>query len=262
MRKPRRAMTARRSGSAMARSRGVRVPLAGVASRSSQERAHVRAAASAPSSAMFFPPSFTASASGRRRRPLHASQVRVTTKRPSSSSPMRALVESGRRRRPRRRRARRRRAASLEPRDDAVVARRPAFLPRRSGRRWPKRMACCAAPRAARDHGMSGSTPSTCTARVDLGRERERAAPAPGQHRALAQRATRGSGTTRSGSIAVRAPMPSHAGQAPCGPLNENIRGSMGGSEMPHSMQAKRSLIQIGSPPFAEDRRAGALRRA
>jgi hypothetical protein len=29
--------------------------------------------------------------------------------------------------------------------------------------------------------------------------------------------------------------------------LNENMRGSMGGSEMPQSMQAKRSLIQNGS---------------
>ena len=43
--------------------------------------------------------------------------------------------------------------------------------------------------------------------------------------------------------------MPSHAGHAPWGPLNENMRGSMGGNEMPHSMHAKRSLIQMGSPP-------------
>ena len=57
----------------------------------------------------------------------------------------------------------------------------------------------------------------------------------------------RGSPMQRSGSTTSRAPRPSHAGHAPCGPLNENMRGSMGGSEMPQSMQAKRSLIQNGS---------------
>ena len=54
----------------------------------------------------------------------------------------------------------------------------------------------------------------------------------------------------------MRAPMPSHAGQAPCGPLNENMRGSIGGSEMPQSMHAKRSLIQNGSSPFDGDEQA------
>ena len=51
----------------------------------------------------------------------------------------------------------------------------------------------------------------------------------------------------RSGSTTSRAPRPSHVGHAPCGPLNENMRGSIGGSEMPQSTQAKRSLIQNGS---------------
>ena len=37
-------------------------------------------------------------------------------------------------------------------------------------------------------------------------------------------------------------PMPEQDAHAPCGLLNENIRGVISGYEMPHSTQAKRWL--------------------
>ena len=109
----------------------------------------------------------------------------------------------------------------------------------------PKRMAFrVSAGRSAK--ATSGSTPRALTARsVSVARESEPRRPQATT--APSRRVRRGSGTTRSGSTRVRAPMPSQAGQAPWGPLNENIRGSTGGSEIPQSMQAKRSLIHIGS---------------
>ena len=51
-----------------------------------------------------------------------------------------------------------------------------------------------------------------------------------------------GSGTSRSGSISSCAPRPVQRGQAPCGALNEKMRGSSSGSETPCSGQAKFSL--------------------
>ncbi len=46
------------------------------------------------------------------------------------------------------------------------------------------------------------------------------------------------SGTTRSGSISCVEPRPWQAGQAPCGLLNEKMRGWISGMEMPHARQA------------------------
>ena len=47
-----------------------------------------------------------------------------------------------------------------------------------------------------------------------------------------------GSGTTRSGSISICEPRPVHRGHAPCGELNEKIRGSSSGITGPWSGQA------------------------
>ena len=57
-----------------------------------------------------------------------------------------------------------------------------------------------------------------------------------------------GSGTSRSGSISCCAPRPVHRGQAPCGELNEKIRGWSSGSETPCSGQANRSEKVSSSP--------------
>ena len=135
--------------------------------------------------------------------------------------------------------------ARLEPRDDAVV--RVASSCRACPSRRCRRGSPCAAPRGAPATATSGSTPSASTARASSVGERDRAAPAPRERRrpraACAADRRRRARDRRT----VRAPRPSHAGHAPCGPLNENMRGSIGGSEMPQSMQAKRSLIQNGS---------------
>ena len=50
-----------------------------------------------------------------------------------------------------------------------------------------------------------------------------------------------GSGTTSSGSISICEPRPVQRGQAPCGELNENERGSSSGIEIPQCRQANRS---------------------
>ena len=50
-----------------------------------------------------------------------------------------------------------------------------------------------------------------------------------------------GSGTTRSGSISICEPRPVQRGQAPCGELKENERGSSSGIEMP-AVQAGEAL--------------------
>ena len=49
------------------------------------------------------------------------------------------------------------------------------------------------------------------------------------------------SGTTRSGSISIWWPSPVQRGHAPCGLLNEKIRGSSSGIDVPHFRHAKRS---------------------
>ena len=98
------------------------------------------------------------------------------------------------------------------------------------------------------DHGTSGLTPSASTARESSVASATDAR-LPQASTAPSRSVRPGSGTTRSGSTTVRAPRPSQTGQAPCGPLKENMRGSMGGSEMPQSTQAKRSLSQKGSFP-------------
>ncbi len=48
--------------------------------------------------------------------------------------------------------------------------------------------------------------------------------------------------TTSSGSKYIADPIPEQVVQAPCGLLNENIRGVISGYEMPHSTHAKRWL--------------------
>ena len=50
-----------------------------------------------------------------------------------------------------------------------------------------------------------------------------------------------GSGTISSGSISICEPSPVQRGQAPCGELNENIRGSSSGIEVPQCRHMKRS---------------------
>ena len=50
-----------------------------------------------------------------------------------------------------------------------------------------------------------------------------------------------GSGTTSSGSISICEPRPVQRSHAPCGELNEKIRGSSSTSDGPCSGQAKRS---------------------
>ena len=58
-------------------------------------------------------------------------------------------------------------------------------------------------------------------------------------------------GMTRSGSISSLNPMPVHSEQAPCGLLNENVRGAISPSETPQSMQANCSLKSSSSPVSA-----------
>src|ERR1700736_2402334 len=48
-----------------------------------------------------------------------------------------------------------------------------------------------------------------------------------------------GSGTTASGSTSMRMPSPVHTVQAPCGLLNEKLRGAGSSIEMPQYTQAK-----------------------
>ena len=50
-----------------------------------------------------------------------------------------------------------------------------------------------------------------------------------------------GSGTISSGSISIWDPSPVQRGQAPCGELKENIRGSSSGIEVPQWRHMKRS---------------------
>src|SRR3954469_14322131 len=50
-----------------------------------------------------------------------------------------------------------------------------------------------------------------------------------------------GSGTTSSGSISIIEPSPVQRGQAPCGALNENERGSSSGIESPQCREGERS---------------------
>ena len=62
-----------------------------------------------------------------------------------------------------------------------------------------------------------------------------------------------GSGTTSSGSISICEPSPVQRGQAPCGELNENIRGSSSGIEVPQ-LQAGEALASTSSTSPARRR--------
>src|SRR6266550_3367955 len=70
----------------------------------------------------------------------------------------------------------------------------------------------------------------------------------------LSERA--GFGTSRSGSISSREPMPPHSGHAPYGLLNENMRGETSGKEIPQSAHASFSenVVVAGAvrPPWTE----------
>ena len=55
-------------------------------------------------------------------------------------------------------------------------------------------------------------------------------------------------GTTSSGSISNRLPNPSQREQAPCGLLNENVRGCISAMEAPQLVQVKFSEKSIESP--------------
>ncbi len=54
-------------------------------------------------------------------------------------------------------------------------------------------------------------------------------------------------GTTISGSISSRLPSPSHLEHAPCGLLNENVRGCISAMEAPQLVQVKLSEKSIES---------------
>src|SRR5215216_2437426 len=60
------------------------------------------------------------------------------------------------------------------------------------------------------------------------------------------------SGMIRSGSGSICTPKPVQVGQAPCGELNENDRGSMAPNEMPQLGQAKCSEKTYSSPPMTD----------
>src|ERR1700730_1044087 len=60
-----------------------------------------------------------------------------------------------------------------------------------------------------------------------------------------------GSGTTASGSTSMRIPSPVHAGHAPCGLLNEKLRGAGSSIEMPQYTHAKSFEKSISGGPFA-----------
>ena len=205
-------MTARRRGSATARSRAVNCVCSG------PWRSPLRAAPSVPrnvaqllerqrpSSAMSRSPSLTASASGRSRRPLHAEHVRVTRKRPSSSSPIAPSSSSGSS-------ASSRRGARavlvveprLEPRHDAdVLLLLPLARAARAGRSSPglglapgARLAAVAEQdRLLRVVGELrprhvGIDAERLDGATQLRGERDRAAPAPREDDALAERALR-----------------------------------------------------------------------
>ena len=58
----------------------------------------------------------------------------------------------------------------------------------------------------------------------------------------------RSSGTTSSGSKKLSRPSPSQAGQAPCGELKLNSRGSISSIVKPETGQAKREENTVRSP--------------
>ena len=70
------------------------------------------------------------------------------------------------------------------------------------------------------------------------------------------------SGTTRSGSISCVEPRPWQAGQAPCGLLNEKMRGWISGSEMPHATQANFSEKVSVGPSTSSTSMSPSARRA
>ena len=269
MRKPRRAATALWSGAAIGplarrRNSSLAGPFSGEAGDDAVAERPRRTCARGgagipPTCAMSFPPSFTASASGRNQAsPLQASHV--------CASRGSACELSRPRCRPRPRRGRPPRAARRAgPRSSARrfprgAGRLPlvalALAPPLLARCWPRcRRGCpfrCSS--GSLPHAMSGETPRASTAR-ESSVARATLARLPHARTTPSRSVWRASPTQRSGSTTSRAPRPSHAGHAPWGPLNENIRGSIGGSEMPQSIQAKRSLIQNGSSSPACTRR-------
>src|SRR5947199_10098337 len=87
------------------------------------------------------------------------------------------------------------------------------------------------------DHGTSSENLWRLASTASVCRKYEVSRPAHGASApSLSERA--GFGTSRSGSISSREPIPLHSGQAPYGLLNENIRGETSGNEIPHSAQA------------------------
>src|SRR6201999_1773977 len=64
-------------------------------------------------------------------------------------------------------------------------------------------------------------------------------------------RPSRSSGTTRSGSKKFSTPSPSQAGQAPCGELKLNSRGSISSIENPETGQANFDENTVRSPESA-----------
>ena len=86
-------------------------------------------------------------------------------------------------------------------------------------------------------HGLSEVDLVALRDPLDDGLVERRVADRPGNERAVGERA-RGSGTSSSGSISCCEPRPVQRGHAPCGELNEKIRGWSSGSETPCSGQA------------------------
>ena len=110
---------------------------------------------------------------------------------------------------------------------------------RRPARRSvPYRKRSCCSSRQAPATACRGRSRS---ARRSPGSPTRRSSELPTDHGTSAPSAIEsdGSGTSRSGSISCCAPRPVQRGHAPCGELNEKIRGWSSGSETPCSGQAK-----------------------
>src|SRR6266481_9194133 len=89
-------------------------------------------------------------------------------------------------------------------------------------------------------HGVSSENLWRLASTASVCRKYEVSRPAHGANApSLSERA--GFGTSRSGSISSREPMPPHSGQAPYGLLNANMRGETSGKEMPPSAHASLS---------------------
>src|SRR6266487_4415548 len=99
------------------------------------------------------------------------------------------------------------------------------------------------------DHGISSENLWRLASTASVCRKYEVSRPAHGASApSFNERA--GFGTSRSGSISSREPIPPHSGQAPYGLLKENMRGDTSGKEIPQSAHASFSekVVAAGLP--------------